>query len=517
MTPTSGETPLPHTSGSFNAKNFQSGSFPVDPFPSQPSTRGNERTAQRSEPFTPMPFVRGNEQVTQKNAPPRPQSPLQSGQRRNTTSDSQPGLRVKRLVTGADKGEMQTKSISRPGIAAGEEAKVPSSGAPISQDEPPFQVRSLLPGITLRSGRYQLRELLNRQEWQDGAYEATWSALDAQRGGSQVIITEFVIPDSSSMVVQSLLRTATMALTSVGRHAHIPTLWDAFGEQDRNFFVFEPIEGESLSARMRRTGRALSEQEVVEFGFQMADVLEILSQQMPPLVHGLIRPEHIIVSRTDNQYTLTNFSILLAGGATQFAAGLDPMQFSPYMAPEFARGTIDTRTDLYSLIATAYHIATGSVPVISGAMGTIPSAQRLNPTISSQLDQVLTKGLRPIIGQRYQRAAELKYDLLGMRSASANAATTSATSVPSANEMSFSHLAQITATQSPPIDTVAQMLPNLLSSQLVTGEQERKLLLPRPEDLPPMSAGNDAQQSILWFASILVCLVVLVVLSRMLA
>jgi serine/threonine protein kinase len=406
----------------------------------------------------------------------------------------------------------------------GEGAKVFSPDALTGQTgqeshEPGFQVRMLLPGVTLRNDRYQLREQLNRQDWQKGAYEAIWLAQDAQRGGSQVIISEVAIPDSSSMVAQSMLRTATIALTSMGRHPHIPTLWDAFGEQERNFFVFEPVEGESLSARMRRTGRALSEQEVVECCFQIAEILEVLSQQMPPLVHGLIRPEHIVIGRND-QYSLTSFSILMVGGAFQFVAGLDYALHSPYMSPEFAQGVADTRADLYSLLATAYHVVTGSMPAFDGGAGTIPSAQRLNPMISPQFDQLLSRGLSPIMGQRYQRASELKYDLLGIRTMYGSPV---ARNPFAASEMSFAQLVQMQSgplqpmSSSATVDTVAQVLPTMLSSELVNETQDQRLLLPLPEELPPMAERNDQVRSILWFAGILVCLIVIVVLSRILS
>src|SRR6266568_917753 len=148
----------------------------------------------------------------------------------------------------------------------------------------------------------------------------------------------------------------------------------------------------------------------------MTEVLELLAQQSPPLVHGLISPEHIMITRSGSRYVLTNFSIVLAGGATQFISGIDRTRLSVYTAPEFVRGVIDVRSDLFSLLATAYHTVTGSVP--AGVSGSIPQAQQLNPYVSAQLDAILAKGLRPVASQRYQRPSELRQDLLAMRSVS---------------------------------------------------------------------------------------------------
>jgi serine/threonine protein kinase len=374
--------------------------------------------------------------------------------------------------------------------------------------------RMLAPGVVLRNGRYRLRELYGRQDWLSGVSEATWIAQDAQRSGSQVMICELTVPESSSMMVQSMLRTATMALTSVGRHSNIPTLWDAFSDQGQNFFVFEFFEGESLLARMRRMGRPLAEQEVVECCLQIIELLDLLSQQSPPLVHGLIRPEHIVTSLSGNQYLLTNFSVIMAGGATQFVSGLDRTQLSPFMAPELSRGTIDPRLDLYSLLATAYYAVTGSIP--NGNNGTIiPSAQKLNPNVSSAFDNILMKGLRPLINQRYQHPLELRQDLLGLRSVSGSITprnetliSASASQRPAQPQSTVSIVSQ----QEIP-DSVAQVLPGLLATGM-DDDDDPSTMLPRPEDLPPMEPRNEQLQSVIWLAGILVCLIAIVILSR---
>jgi serine/threonine protein kinase len=368
----------------------------------------------------------------------------------------------------------------------------------------------LAPGTLLRGGRYRLQEPLERQDWLSGVYEAVWIAQDAQRGASQVMMYELVLPENS-IVTQSTLRTATMALTSVGRHPHIPTLWDAFSDQGRNFFVFEAVDGESLLARMRRTGRAIPEQDVIECCLQMTEVLELLAQQSPPLVHGLIRPEHIVISRYGAQYMLTNFSIVLAGGASQFVSGIDRTRLTPYVAPEFVRGLIDVRTDLYSLLATAYHAVTGSPP--AGVSGSIPQAQRINPNVSAQFDAILSKGLRPVSSQRYQRPSELRQDLLAMRSVSSTLVSNPGQQAEPALKAPVSSDSQPFSFASQSVqDTVAQTFQSIAPAE--TQVEENKSLVPPPEELPAMSQGNDLMASVIWAGLILVFLIVLVALSR---
>ncbi|HLI90809.1 MAG TPA: protein kinase [Ktedonobacteraceae bacterium] len=460
------------------------------------SSPGSVHTGQRPGSSTDLPL--------QKSVPSRPLDYASPDLMRQPSS-----LRPSRLVNdGIPQGGIRARAAQVSGVS------FPTQMGSRSGEQAPA-APLLMPGTLLRNGRYRLRESLSRQEWLAGAYEAMWIAEDAQRSGARVMICEVVTPESGSMIMQSTLRAATMALTSVGRHPHIPTLWDAFSDQERNFFVFEPVEGESLLAHLRRTGRALPEQDVIECCLQMTEVLDLLAQQTPPLVHGLIRPEHIISVRSGSQYILTNFSIILAGGATQFIAGIDRLRLSPYMAPEFSRGVVDTRSDLYSLIATAYHVATGSVPAAVASSGSIPQAQRLNPNVSPQLDAILSKGLRPIASQRYQRPAELRQELLSMRSVSGSVAQRGASFPGTAAQRPAPSMPNPLAqgVQGTP-GGVEQLLPGMMASVLDDEAQERRLLLPAPEDLPPLEPSNDAQISFWWLAGIIVCLILVVAFSR---
>ncbi|HEY6542238.1 MAG TPA: hypothetical protein VIZ18_14945, partial [Ktedonobacteraceae bacterium] len=369
----------------------------------------------------------------------------------------------------------------------------------------PSNTRPLIPGAQLRGNRYRLQELVERQDWLSGVFEAAWIGRDSQRGGQQVVICEIALPDTASVMSQSILRTATMALANVGRHPRIPSLWDAFSDQGRSFFVFEPVEGDSLLQRLRFTGRPLPEQEVIECCLQMTEVLDLLSQQSPQMVPGLIRPEHIVAGRNGAQYSLTNFSVVLAGGATQFVVGMERNRLSPYTAPEFVRGVVDVRTDMYSLIATAYHAVTGTVP--SGISGSIPQAQRINHTISSEFDAILTKGLRSIANQRYQRPSELRQDLLALRSVSGSLVSSgnnpmAAQPVAAAPSYAPAQPARENPQAQFARQNQANYMPLPISIASDEVESERVFLLPKPEDLPPMKPADDRLSAALWLGAI---------------
>ncbi len=493
-------SPFPNTPRPFN---FTATSVPDTPPISAtlPADAGVEdsalnRTKPKSEPPTgqaaPQAGPSHLDTLSSGKVPSRPEVPPQAHRFTDSLAQdvyrSQSHLRPSRLVT-----DQMAKDGQR-GQTQQQTADPSQSAEPTSSTG----IRLLPPGTLLHNGRYRLQELQGGQEWLPGVHEAVWIAQDAQRAGSRVVVCEVMLPTNNLIMMQSTLRAATIALTSVGRHPRIPTLWDAFSDRGRSFFVFELVEGESLSSRVRRTRRTLQEQDVVECCLQMTEVLELLAQQSPPLVHGLIRPEHIIVRRFGSQYDLTNFSLVLAGGATQYVAGVDPSRLLPYTAPEFVRGVIDVRSDLYSLMATAYHVVTGSAPV--GRNATIPPAQRLNPNVSSQLDAILARGLSSIPGQRYQHPSELRQDLLAMRSVSS-------TLVPG----SMQRPSTAEPVPQPIEDSVAQALKSLAVTENV---EKSKNLLPAPEELPSMPESNHMLNAAIWLGVILLSLVVLVILAR---
>jgi hypothetical protein len=353
------------------------------------------------------------------------------------------------------------------------------SGPLPQRNTPDATTSPLKPGALLRQKRYRVQEFIARQAWHSGIYEATWIGRDLQRQ-KQVKICEVVIPEALNVATLPVMQTATMALLSVRDSQHLLTLEDAFKDLGRSFFVFAWPAGETLSARIQRLRQPFPEQMIVNFCLQMTSVLESFSQKSPPLVHGLISPDHITMSYDGSRYLLSDFSVLVSGRATRLLSGLESSYLSPYAPPEFTSNVLDPRNDLYAVLATAYYLATASVP------------SRNN------------RGLHPMPHQRYQQPAQLRQDLLALSSQQSreNAQRQSGARSSSElnNRLSFSSFSETLTPASPPSSS--------------TFNDEMDVLLPAPETLPPLRTGYERLEASAMLLVILVSLGIIVGLSH---
>jgi serine/threonine protein kinase/Tol biopolymer transport system component len=219
-------------------------------------------------------------------------------------------------------------------------------------------------------------------------------------------------------------------------HPNICTIYDLGEQNGRPYLVMEVLEGQTL--RERIGGRALPIDSVLEFGAQIADGLDAAHAR--GIIHRDIKSANIFIT-TRGQAKILDFGLAKQGATRRIAEAVgggnsamalttdDLLLTSPgsamgtitYMSPEQARGEeLDARTDLFSLGAVLYEMATGRTPfngntsavVFDEILNRTPAApSSLNPQVGPKLEEIIGKALEKDRDLRYQTAAELRADL----------------------------------------------------------------------------------------------------------
>jgi serine/threonine protein kinase len=143
-------------------------------------------------------------------------------------------------------------------------------------------------------------------------------------------------------------------------HEHVVSIYNVETSGETPFLVMQYVPGRSLQARVDAEG-PLAVEEILRIGMQAASGLAAAHAQ--GLVHRDVKPSNILLEETVERAVLTDFGLARAiDDASLTRTGV--LAGTPhYMSPEQATGAaIDHRSDLFSLGAVLYFMATGHPP-----------------------------------------------------------------------------------------------------------------------------------------------------------
>jgi eukaryotic-like serine/threonine-protein kinase len=216
--------------------------------------------------------------------------------------------------------------------------------------------------------------------------------------------------------VERFLREARAA--SKMRSEHIVRAVDVGISGGYYYFAMEFVEGESVDTTISIDG-SMAESKVLKIVHQMA--LALVDAEKTGMVHRDIKPGNIIVTE-DGHAKLTDFGLAREAADQSMTETGMTLGTPNYMSPEQARAvkSLDTRSDIYSLGVTLYHMLTGVVP-FQGETSLLTMLKHLNEPpvapitrrsdLSPGCNAVCLKMLAKDRNDRYRHARELAEDL----------------------------------------------------------------------------------------------------------
>ncbi|TMQ11267.1 MAG: hypothetical protein E6J91_23760 [Deltaproteobacteria bacterium] len=315
----------------------------------------------------------------------------------------------------ATPGAVMAPTIMAPGIAwtpAGS-APIPTGAAPTISGAPDALIGQELCGYTIR------RKLA------EGGMGIVYEGVHGKIGrlaAIKVLRPELCRTES---VVERFYQEAR-AVNAI-RHDHIVDIYD-FGRDPygRVFFVMEYLEGEPLSARLRRGALPWTE----AFPILEQALRALKAAHDKGFVHRDLKPDNLWLKYVEGRIhvKLLDFGIAKLVGtdspAEQLTQTGSVIGTPHYMSPEQINGAkaIDQRTDLYALGVIMYEMFTGATPFLGDTLQAIltghlfkepprladlPAGLGVPPPIAEIVDRMLVKDP----AGRYASATDVLADL----------------------------------------------------------------------------------------------------------
>ena len=271
-------------------------------------------------------------------------------------------------------------------------------------------------------GRYRIIGELGR-----GAMGVVYKAQDPAIGRliavKSIRLGELTEESERERLRERLFREAQSA--GILSHPGIVTIYDIAEEGGLAYIFMELVNGPALD-KMLKAEQTPDKETLLSILRQVATALDYAHKK--GIVHRDIKPANIMVHE-DGTAKVTDFGVAKIVSQQMTQAGTI-MGTPSYMSPEQVQGgTISGRADQFSLAVIAYEVLTGEKPFTADYLPTLlfkivreePVApQRLNATLSADVETVMRRALSKNPANRYDSCLEFVSKLASACNASGN-------------------------------------------------------------------------------------------------
>lgn len=274
-----------------------------------------------------------------------------------------------------------------------------------------YQYTQRLERGALLGDRYEIEEIVGR-----GGMGTVYRARD-RRLDTQVAVKEMRESHGEDETRESAVRQFEREAKLLAQlsHPHLPKVTDYFVHGERWYLIMEYVQGTTLDRLIREAApEALPLDSVLKWGAQIADVLDYLHKQDPPIVFRDVKPANVMV-QDSGDVKLIDFGI---ARRFQHGATKDTLLYgSPgYSPPEqYGRAQTDPRSDIFALGATLHHLISGHDP--AGSPFKFAPLTNYDPTLPPALVELIARCVDLDIENRIDDAAHIRDVLQRVRAA----------------------------------------------------------------------------------------------------
>ena len=277
-------------------------------------------------------------------------------------------------------------------------------------------------GEVLR-GRYKIRERIGQ-----GGMGSIYLADDTRLKGRECALKEVeydrALPENiREEAREQFLREATVLARL--DHPNLPKVSDIFSNGPRDYLVMDYVPGNDLRTLMleaRRSKRFLPENDVLGWADQIANALNFLHSQEPPIVHRDIKPSNLKLM-PQGLIKLVDFGLVKILAPEEVTITIIQGQGTALYTPLEQYGGSDAhtdiRSDIYAFGATLYHLFTNEAPADARSRFLQPDRliplRQINPGVSASSEKAVLWAMALHPDERPETINAFRQALLGFQ------------------------------------------------------------------------------------------------------
>lgn len=254
-------------------------------------------------------------------------------------------------------------------------------------------------------GSYEIKGLIG-----EGQSSVVYRAIQPSLG-RPVAIKRLKLFQTSDPTVRERFRREALAQSKLS-HPGIAVIYDFVRQYESYFIIMEMLKSRSLREIIADSG-AMEPTRLMQL---LPPLLEaIQTAHSLGILHGDLRPSNVFLD--DSTLKLTDFGVsrIIGTAAMLSASSIDGRV--RYLSPEeIKREPVDERSDIYSLGALLYEMATGKAPFSGQSAFEImerhvkdkpPSPRSIAPQVPELLEALIERAMEKSPDQRFQNIKEM--------------------------------------------------------------------------------------------------------------